>query len=301
MQIERIFVYPVKSLKGIEVRESRVDEYGFEYDRMYALAYPTRDGSYAVLTQRQEASLARISTAIAGADIVMQYAAGAGRREARLPLDTAALPQNMPAREMEFLGSNMVCSDVGAARPELKQFFAEFLADKPKYADVTVITSKVRRVVPSAGAATDAFVRESQRRFHSSFQDYFPGTLMTTASCEDIEQRIEMRTDEKVDSQGYRMNMLVRTDEPWIEDDWQRLRIGAHEWFVDRLCERCATTLVDQERGVVRQSKQPVTELNRFRVMHKGGRACFGLNLYSKDHGFVVRVGDSVEVLETTD
>ncbi|MGH9941269.1 MAG: MOSC N-terminal beta barrel domain-containing protein [Pyrinomonadaceae bacterium] len=55
-----IYIYPVKSLKGIALKEARVEERGLQHDRRWMLV----DENYKFLSQRSHPRLARISVGL---------------------------------------------------------------------------------------------------------------------------------------------------------------------------------------------------------------------------------------------
>src|SRR3990172_6154408 len=61
IKLSSIYIYPIKSLKGIDLTEAKVEERGFRYDRRWMLVGP--DGK--MITQRQCPRMATISVYIA--------------------------------------------------------------------------------------------------------------------------------------------------------------------------------------------------------------------------------------------
>ncbi|WP_143587886.1 MOSC domain-containing protein, partial [Streptomyces alboverticillatus] len=91
----------------------------------------------------------------------------------------------------------------------------------------------------------------------------------------------------------FRPNLVVGNTAPRAEDGWRRVRVGEVTFRAVKPCGRCVVTTVDQrtaERG-----KEPLRTLARHHRVD--GSLVFGRNLIP-EHTGVVRVGDSVEVLE---
>ncbi len=97
----------------------------------------------------------------------------------------------------------------------------------------------------------------------------------------------------------FRTNLVVGSDEPFIEDSWKRIKIGEVEFEAVKPCERCILTTVDVEKGAFRESKEPLNTFSRFRANERGG-VFFGQNLVAKNEG-MIRTGDEIEVLEYKD
>ena len=91
--------------------------------------------------------------------------------------------------------------------------------------------------------------------------------------------------------------MVVTGEEPFAEDRWARVRIGATAYRVSELCDRCAMTLVDTTTWTT--DKEPVRTLSRHRKWD--GVTWFGIRLVPElapEATSTIRVGDDVEVLE---
>lgn len=44
LQIQRLFIYPIKSLKPVEVQQVEITNEGLRFDRSFVLVYPPEDG-----------------------------------------------------------------------------------------------------------------------------------------------------------------------------------------------------------------------------------------------------------------
>lgn len=302
MHVAQIFVHPVKSLRGIEVKESEVDEYGFKYDRMYVIAtVPDRSGEpWKTFNQRHEPRLVLINTAIEEQHILISY----NHHEARLPIDPSKAFLHEPSVPLLMWGNVFECFDITDkvdVIPVLRQVI------QPKVLPtIRLLAPKVRRIVgespdflPETSSTWQSFTSSIPRTIRTSFQDLYPCHFVTTASLEALQRRVNCGPDEKyhVVPQNFRPNLVVENDDPWVEDDWEILRIGGHEWFLTMSTPRCVITTVDTKDGEYRVSKEPRTSLHRFRIINEGKSPCFGRYMAPRDPNTVVRVGDPVQVL----
>jgi uncharacterized protein YcbX len=119
------------------------------------------------------------------------------------------------------------------------------------------------------------------------FADGFSFLLISEASLDDLNGKLE----EPVSMNRFRPNLVVRGCEPYAEDGWSRVRIGALPFRVAEPCSRCAITMVDQETGA--RGKEPLRTLATYRRSGEG--VLFGRNLIHGSPG-IVRIGDPVEV-----
>ncbi|WP_341844961.1 MOSC domain-containing protein [Micromonospora marina] len=78
--------------------------------------------------------------------------------------------------------------------------------------------------------------------------------------------------------------------EPFAEDGWSRVRIGAVDFRVSERCDRCSVTLIDPE--TLATGKEPIRTLSRHR--RHDGKTWFGIRLVPLTTG-EIRVGDECE------
>lgn len=133
--------------------------------------------------------------------------------------------------------------------------------------------------------------RHSSEGDEVSFADGFPLLLISTASLDDLNTRLE----EPVSMLRFRPNLVVSADRPHAEDHWRRIRVGGVELDVVKPCARCVFTTVDPERGERSESGEPLRSLIGYRRGANG--VTFGQNLIPRSGG-TIRVGDPVEILE---
>jgi uncharacterized protein YcbX len=122
------------------------------------------------------------------------------------------------------------------------------------------------------------------------FADGYPVLLIGSASLADLNQRLAR----PVTMRNFRTNLVVGTSEPFIEDNWQRLRIGEVEFEFVKRCVRCIFTTVNPETATRDAERQPLQMLNDYRNTDDG--PIFGINLIARNVG-ILRVGAEVEVL----
>ncbi|HWK50198.1 MAG TPA: MOSC domain-containing protein, partial [Steroidobacter sp.] len=73
VQVTELNIYPVKSCRGIALKQARLTETGFEHDREWLVITP--EGRF--LTQRERPQLAQIETAIGGDQLILRKPGGA--------------------------------------------------------------------------------------------------------------------------------------------------------------------------------------------------------------------------------
>jgi uncharacterized protein YcbX len=265
LKLEALFVYPVKSCRGLSLAASEVDRFGLRYDRAF-MVVDAESGVF--LTQRDEPRLARIAPRFAGATLELS-AAGAG--SVRVPLE----PADGPRRRVQVWRHEGDAIDQGedAASWLSERFGRKRLVRMP--------ADHARRVSPER-APFEAY---------TSFTDGYPFLLLGQASLDDLNRRLAA----PLPVERFRPNLLVSGAEPYAEDGWRRIRIGSLEFAVVKPCDRCAITTVDPVLGE-RQGFEPLRTLARYRRAE--GAVFFGQNAVHLGPGRLAP-GMPVEVLET--
>ena len=76
---------------------------------------------------------------------------------------------------------------------------------------------------------------------YTAFSDGYPLLLLTSASLDDLNARLPA----PLGVERFRPNLVIDGAEPYAEDAWRRIRVGAIELDVVKPCDRCAITTVD--------------------------------------------------------
>ena len=258
-----IWVYPIKSCRGIALQEAQVGPRGIARDRGWMIV--NREGVF--ITQRLAPRLALIEPGMHGGQLRLS---APGMPPAAVPLDASGA-----AVEVTVWRDRCVALDQGA---EAAAWLSHFLAMECRL--VRLADDWVRPVDPVYAEATDQV----------GFADGYPFLLTSESSLADLNGRLPA----PVPMNRFRPNLVIAGAEPYAEDRWRRIRIGELSFRVAKACARCVTTTVDQLRGVA-DGPEPLATLARYRKQERG--AMFGQNLLHDGHGRL-RVGDEIEVLE---
>ena len=225
MQIDALFRYPVKSLRGVALDEAQVEARGFAGDRRWMVV--AAHGVF--LTQRTHPELARIVVETGEAGITLRTPAGA---EATLPWHHEGAPE-----------------PVTVWRDEVPA-----IAHGPGSALVSDFLGRPARVVFQAGRRAT-----SRGGGVVSFADAYPLLLTTTASL----RALEVDAGIALDMRRFRPNVVVASDEAYAEDRWKALSLGAVAFEGVKGCDRCVLTTVDPETG--EKGREPLRTLARTR------------------------------------
>jgi uncharacterized protein YcbX len=263
LRLSSLHVYPVKSCGGLSPTEWEVDDFGLRYDRRWMVV--TLDGDF--VTQREQPRLALVRPVLTPEALVLH---APGMPELTVPLVPLA-------RERVRV---QVWDDItqGApAGPDAAQWLSRFIGQPVR---LVWMPNDVVRITDPAYAVGHRV----------SFADGFGFLLISEASLVELNRRLET----PLPMNRFRPNLVVSGAEPFAEDGWRELRLGALELTVVKPCARCVTTTTDQEtaeRGV-----EPLRTLATFRK--RNGKVMFGQNLVHRGRGRLA-VGTPVHVVST--
>lgn len=132
-----------------------------------------------------------------------------------------------------------------------------------------------------------------------SFADGYPCLLTNTASLVELNRKlteIYPISSQEVPMNRFRPNLVIDTDQPFIEDQWKVILIGEVYFDLVKPCSRCIVTTTHQKSGERNELKEPLKTLATFRQQPRG--VMFGFNTIPRNTG-KIQVGDCIEVVET--
>ncbi len=267
MILSAIQVYPVKSCRGIALTTAQIGPAGIEYDRQWMVV----DAQDRFITQRTHAPLALVETALTGTSLKLS-APAMGAVE--LPL--ALLPGTR--RTVEVWGDSCEAIDQGK---EANGWLSEYLK----------VECRLVRMAPDW--VRPASPRHAPPGSQVGFADAYPVLAISEASLADLNSRLPS----PIPMNRFRPNLVVAGAQPFAEDRWHTLSVGALTLRGVRLCVRCKITTIDQATGE-ETGQEPLRTLGTYR--RHGGGIVFGQNLVPVETG-MVQVGDPVTVLQDSE
>ena len=259
MKLAALYIYPVKSARGVAVAARDVTPTGLFGDRGFMVV----DEHGAFLTQREHPELARLSARFDGDVLVLE---GDDRRPLAIDRDLDG-----PRVEVSVWNDRVEAVDCGSVAAGLLTNLIGKLA--------RLVRLTGRRPVDPKYASPDDTV---------SFADGFPILIATTASM----AKIGERTARGNDVRRYRPSLLIEHDVPFAEDAWTELEIGADvRLALVKPCARCSVLDVDPDTG--KRDPGVLAAVARVRTDADKHRVYFGVNAIPRALGRVA-VGDPV-------
>jgi hypothetical protein len=259
LRLSALNVYPIKSARGISLAESTVDDFGLRYDRRWMVV----GESGVFLSQRSHPLLALVVPSIG--DGVLQIDAP-GMPTLRTPLH----PQDTVATSVTVWKDTCRGTWLG---DQAAQWFSRFLGCPCMLVHIG-----------------DAVIRPANPMFapdgtRVSFADAFPFLIISEESLIDLNGRLA----NPVPMNRFRPNLVVAGGDPFAEDTWSVIDIGAVRLQMVKPCDRCLVTTTDQATG--ERGKEPLRTLATYRKVN--GDVMFGQNAVHHSTG-LLRVGDPI-------
>ena len=259
MYLSHINTYPIKSTHPIALNSSYLFNTGVAYDRHWMLVGEDN----AMLTSRKHPKLLHIISRIDAGHLVVEMPHG----DFLLPLQ----PQPQHELLVQHWGDEPLAA--WPQNPALDAALSDYLE------------------LPCRLVYNASLGLSSSDQNAASFADAQPLLLTTSASLAALNQRLES----PIGMDRFRTNLVVNNTLADIEDNWQRIRIGACELAVASPCERCVLTTIDPVTLQQHSQQEPLRTLAKYRRL-EGAGVGFGINL-TVIKGGMISLHDRVEIL----
>ena len=261
--LTRIFIYPVKSLGGISLQSSEVEERGLKYDRRWLLV----DESNKFITQRNYPQLALIRPEINNNLLTFSHF------QNKLPaISVPLIPYDASYIKIQIWNDVVTALEYTG---EINMWISKVTGIKTK---LVYMPDDTKRVVDPAYAANKIV----------SFADGYPFLIAGNESLTELNRRME----KPLPINRFRANLTFSGGKPYDEDNWNFIEIGNVHFKVVKPCARCTVTTVDQNTG--EKGIEPLATLAKFRK--ESGKVLFGQNMVAENTG-TISVGDEIKLV----
>lgn len=258
IRLSEIWIYPVKSLRGISLHQGELDARGLRYDRHWMVV--DSEGNF--LTQRQLPRMCLLSTMLDSHALHITA-----------PDDSVmTVPFDAEEGRMTVTVWNDRCEAVRCGAT-YDRWLSEFLATPCHL--VRFPERQIRQVDQ----------RYAQPHDQTGFADGFPLLLISQASLDELNDRLT----EALPMRRFRPNLVVTGTDAYDEDCWDHIQIGEISMRVVKPCSRCAITRLDPETA--EKSREPLKTLSEYR--REGSQVMFGQNVIHDQIG-LISCGDSI-------
>jgi uncharacterized protein YcbX len=263
LTLTEINIYPIKSLAGISLQTSEIEERGLNYDRRWVLV----DESNNFFTQRDFPEMALIKVAIEKDGLKLQH-------------KTKTIEPLIVSFEFEHSRTDQVVIWKDTVRgafynKKIDDWFSEMIGIKCHL--VKMLESTMRTVDKTY--AKNKIV---------SFADSYPFLIIGQSSLDDLNSRMGV----PLPMNRFRTNFVFTGGKPFEEDNWKDFKIGTVTFRAVKPCARCVITTTDQETA--QRAQEPLMTLSKYRKVNN--KVMFGMNLVCDSTG-EVNVGDEIKLL----
>ena len=264
LRVSQLFIYPIKSLGGIELSSAMVTDRGFEHDRRWMLV----DQNNRFLSQRELAAMALLKVALIPEGLKVWHAHHQD--------DSVIVPF---APETNQIGEFVIWDDTVTGQyvsEALDNWFTEALKTPCR---LVYMPDDSYREVSEKYAANKI----------TSLSDAYPFMMIGQASLDDLNSRLT----EQLPINRFRPNLVFTGGEAFEEDTMGHIQIKGIDFYGVKLCARCPVPTIDQD--TIAKGKEPTKTLLTYR--RRNNDVYFGQNFVHHGDG-TVSVGDTISVVE---
>jgi len=264
--ISGLFIYPVKSLRGLAVSAVELTAGRPAGDREYLVM--NKFGQF--MDQRDYPQMARVEAIIGGGRLRL-------RCEGMGELEVQTISVNSAKRDIVHVFLFRRSAPVTPTSVEADEWLSDALG----------VSCRLMAFVPTASALN---VPPYERQ--SSLHDATPFHLTSEESLSDL----NARAGTSLPMNRFRPNLVVRGATAYAEDSWKTIAIGdtVLQWV--KSCTRCVATTTDQVTGE-RTGPEPLATLSKYR--RKGSTVVFGHYFMPERWGTRLAVGDELRIVES--
>lgn len=271
--ISRLFVYPIKSCAGVELKETLVIETGLEFDRAWMVV----DDASEFVSQRELPRMALIQPHLKQFEMVLR---APGMLALHIALDAVEKPCKVRVWDDPCHAFDM--GDTAA------QWFTDFLMQE-RPSSMPAMKLRLVRFDPEHKRASNIKWTQGQQALNQ-FSDGYPILVISEGSLDELNERLKSAGHEPVGMERFRPNIVLSGLDAHDEDRTAELNISGGEadftLALIKPCPRCPIPDVNPQTAL--SSPEVSQMLQTYRQDSRvDGAITFGMN------AMVVRADDA--------
>ena len=278
VQITDLFIYPVKSLKGISLNKSETALRGLKFDREWMIT----NSDYEFITQREIESMATIEVSISSDTLMLS---SKNNTQYTIPLDS----NKSEPIQASVWGDKCDAYDEGdGASLWLTNVLGQY---KGKSLRLVRFAKQGVRPVPSK--YLDG--REAQ----SAFSDQFPYLITSWESLERLNKGLIKNRSQVVKMDRFRPNIVVKGVKGLEKKTSHNFlcQKSGYSFGLRKPCKRCKIITINQDDGKIDNPKEPLATLTSLRFSDEINGAFFGQNaILLSTKNYTLKVGDELSI-----
>jgi uncharacterized protein YcbX len=281
MEIEEIWIYPIKSCAGYRVAQAELQSTGLQHDRNWMIV----DETGRFVSQRKVPSMARIAAIAEPDKLRISYSIKVEDIQTKHGPRANSTGVQKEWLEVELDPSPSTPVSVSVWSDTVEAFcypesvnsqLSSWLGQSVRLVKIASSTARIRDKKDGSGS------------FAVSFADGYPVLLVNRASHSHLAKEQNLKSP----LQRFRANLITTAKLPFIEEKWTQVW-GDRFRFADfKPCVRCVMIDVDQLSGS--PLRDTLHLLADFRTKNlDDGRVIFGMNMIPTEVG-MIREGDQL-------
>jgi uncharacterized protein YcbX len=256
-QITQLYIYPVKSLGGIALKESRLEARGLQHDRRWMLC----DENNQFITQRKFAHLALFKLQLIDSGFQIEFQG-----------NYIQIPYSINGDRIQVKVWEDTCDAI--EYPEASDWFTKMLSITCK---LCYMPHDTKRIVDEKYAGSNQI---------NSFSDGFPILIAGQQSLDFLNQKLK----QPIDINRFRPNMVFDGGSAYDEDSFSMFSINDVLFKGVKPCARCQVIGIDQNTSTV--NLEPLSVLSSYRNVNN--KVLFGQNVIVLQEDGLIKVGNQI-------
>ncbi|XP_073528009.1 mitochondrial amidoxime reducing component 2-like [Phyllobates terribilis] len=244
--VSQLFLYPVKSCRGLALEEAECREYGLKNGQLKDRHWLVVKEDKVHVSAREEPRLVLITATIDNDHLTL-----------RAPeIDVLQIPLELPKTNAVFTckvhGHEVQGRDCG---DEASDWVTNYLKSSQAYR-LVYFEDKMKTRNPKNEFSL--YTESGQ----VAYPDLAPYLVLSEASLENLNTKLE----NKVSNRNFRPNIVFSGCEAFAEDTWKEIQIGS-QVIMKRVipCFRCILTTIDPDTGIINMM-EPLKTLRSYRL-----------------------------------
>ena len=278
VQITDLFIYPVKSLKGISLNTSETSLRGLKFDREWMIT----NSDYEFITQREIESMSTIEVSIDSGALTLSLK---NNTKHTIPLDSI---KSAPIK-VSVWGDNCDAYDEG---DDVALWLTSVLGQyKGKSLRLVRYAKQGVRPVPSK------YLEGMEAQ--SAFSDQFPYLVTSWESLDKLNKGLIKNGSQVAKMNRFRPNIVVKGIEDLEKKTSQNFlcQQSGYSFGLRKPCKRCKIITINQDDGKIDNPKEPLATLTSLRFSDAINGAFFGQNaILLSTRNYILKVGDELSI-----
>ncbi|MFC4211265.1 MOSC domain-containing protein [Pedobacter lithocola] len=263
LYLSAIYIYPIKSLGGIKLEESIIEDRGLKYDRRWVLI----DSEGVFISQRKYPQLSLLQVNIIDDTVVVTHKENSQHQ-------ISFLIEQQIGDSISVTIWDDLTNGIEVAE-HVSTWFSNYLNMAVKLVKMPELA---HRTVDKKYATNNEIV---------SFADGYPCLIIGQSALDNLNSKLK----DPIKMDRFRPNFVITGGEPHIEDSFKDFTIGEVSFSAVKPCARCVLITVDQQTAI--KSAEPLKTLSSYRTWNH--KIMFGQNLLHQGSD-IIRVGMELKI-----